>query len=101
MRLAGAGVDTGHIHQDIITVPVMQRPGLNSLLEVIRAGDVPVVTALDRLGRDTLGLLSWSGRGAAGAGHAGARPGGGGCGQPTGAGGLEWGRLKETLTGGA
>ncbi len=27
------------------------------LLEVIRAGDVLVVIALDRLGRDTLGLL--------------------------------------------
>ena len=35
----------------------MQRPGLNGLLEVARAGDVLVVTALDRLGRDTLGLL--------------------------------------------
>ena len=35
----------------------MQRPGLNGLLEVTRAGEVLVVTALDRLGRDTLGLL--------------------------------------------
>ena len=32
----------------------MQRPGLNGLLEVIRAGDALVVTALDRLERDTL-----------------------------------------------
>ena len=57
MRLTGAGVDAAHIHQDIITGTVMQRPGLNDLLEVIRPGDVLVVTALDRLGRDTLGLL--------------------------------------------
>ena len=57
MRLTGAGVNADHIHQDIITRTVMQRPGLNGLLEVIRAGDVLVGTALDRLGRDTLGLL--------------------------------------------
>ena len=57
LRLTGAGVDAAHIHQDIITGTVMQRPGLNGLLEVARAGDVLVVTALDRLGRDTLGLL--------------------------------------------
>ncbi len=57
MRLTGTGVDAAHIHQDIITGTVMQRPGLNDLLEVIRPGDVLVVTALDRLGRDTLGLL--------------------------------------------
>ena len=35
----------------------MERPELNGLLEVIRVGDVLVVTALDRLRRDTLGLL--------------------------------------------
>ena len=35
----------------------MQRPGLNGLLEIVRAGDVLVVTAQDRLGRDTPGLL--------------------------------------------
>ena len=57
MRLTDTGVDAGHIHQDIFTGTVVQRPGLNGLLEVIRAGDVLVVTALDRLGRDTLGFL--------------------------------------------
>ena len=54
---AGVGVDAGRIHQDIITGTVMQRPGLNGLLDVIQTGDVLVVTVLDRLGRDTLGLL--------------------------------------------
>ena len=87
VRLTGTGVDAANIHQDIITGTVIRRPGLNGLLEVIRAGEVLVVTALDRLGRDMLGLLRWSGRVSAGAGHAGARPGGGGGDQPTGAGG--------------
>ena len=50
LRLTGAGVDAAHIHQDIITGTVFQRPGLNGLLDVIPAGDVLVATALDRLG---------------------------------------------------
>ena len=54
MRLTGAGVNAVRIHQDIITGTVFQRPGLNGLLEVLRVGDGLVVTALDRLGRDTL-----------------------------------------------
>ena len=47
LRLTGDAAAATHIHQDIITGTVMQGPGLNSLLEVIRAGDVLVVTALD------------------------------------------------------
>ena len=43
--------------KDIITGTVFQRPGLNDLLNVVQAGDVLMVTALDRLGRDTLSLL--------------------------------------------
>ena len=54
MRLTDAGVDASHIHQHIITGTVMQRPGLNGLLNAVQTGDVLVVTALDRLGRDTL-----------------------------------------------
>ena len=57
MRLTGAGIDAAHIHQDIITGTVFQRPGLNDLLNAVQPGDALVVTALDRLGRDTLGLL--------------------------------------------
>ena len=56
--LTGAGVDAARIHQDIITGTVFQRPGLNDLLNVVQAGDVLMVTALDRLGRDT--WVSWS-----------------------------------------
>ena len=57
MRLTGAAVDAPHIQQDMTTGAMMQRTGLNSLLEVIRTGDILVVTALDRLGRDTLDVL--------------------------------------------
>ena len=57
MRLTCAGVDTAHVHQDIITGTVFQRPGLNDLLNTVQSGNCLVVTALNRLGRDTLGLL--------------------------------------------
>ena len=58
MRLAGAGVAAAaHIHQDIVTGTVMQRPGLDALLNALQSGDALVATALDRLGRDTLALL--------------------------------------------
>ena len=57
MRLTGAGFNAVRIQQDIITGTVMQRPGLNGLLNVVQAGNVLMVAALDRLGRDTLGLL--------------------------------------------
>ena len=57
MRLTGAGVAAAHIHQDIITGTVMQRPGLDGQLNDSQSGDALVVTAPDRLGRDTLGLL--------------------------------------------
>ena len=57
MRLTGASFAAAHIHQDIITGTVMQRPGLDDLLDAIQLGDALVATALDRLGRDTLGLL--------------------------------------------
>ena len=39
-RLRLAGDDDVHIHQDIITGTVSQRPGLNGLLDAIQAGDV-------------------------------------------------------------
>ena len=60
--------------------------GPECLLEVIQPGYILLLTALDRMGRDTLGLFRWSGRGSAGVGHAGPCQGGGG-GQSTDAGG--------------
>ena len=46
LRLTGAGVAAAHIHQDIITGTVMQRPGLNGLLNAVQTGDALVATAL-------------------------------------------------------
>ena len=48
MRLTGAAVAADHIHQDIITGTVMQRPGLDGLLNALQSGDALVVTAVDR-----------------------------------------------------
>ena len=57
MRLAAAGVLDADIRQDIITGAVFDRPGLNDLMDLLEPGNMLIVTALDRLGRDTLGLL--------------------------------------------
>ena len=38
---------------------VIQKPGLNGLLEVIQPGDTLLLTALDRLRRDKWGLIRW------------------------------------------
>ena len=57
MRLTAAGVLDSDIRQDIITGAVFDRPGLNDLMDLLAPSDTVVVTALDRLGRDTLGLL--------------------------------------------
>ena len=46
------------IFQDKASGAVTKRPGLNQALEAITAGDVLVVWKIDRLGRNTLGLLS-------------------------------------------
>ena len=56
-RLNLAGVENHHIYEDIITGTVFRRPGLGALLSRLDASDTVVVTALDRLGRDTLGIL--------------------------------------------
>jgi len=40
------------------TVPAARRPSFASLLSYVREGDVVVVTAIDRLGRDTVDVLT-------------------------------------------
>ncbi len=40
------------------TVAATQRPGLSELLAYVREGDVVVVVAIDRLGRNTIDVLS-------------------------------------------
>ncbi|OUJ04587.1 recombinase family protein [Acetobacter cibinongensis] len=39
-------------------VPALERPGLSSLLNQLRQGDSMVVSRLDRLGRDTVDVMS-------------------------------------------
>ena len=56
-RLLEAGVPADCIYQDIVTGTVFDWPGLSGLLERIDQGDTLVVAALDRLGRETLGIL--------------------------------------------
>ena len=56
-RLNLAGVVNQHIYEDVITGIVFRRPGLDALMSRLEARDTVVVTALDRLGRDTLGIL--------------------------------------------
>ena len=46
MQLTGASVVDARIHEDIITGTVIQRPGLNGLLNAIQPGDALVATAL-------------------------------------------------------
>lgn len=39
-------------------IPAAQRPGLSSLLGYVREGDTVIVAAIDRLGRNTIDVLS-------------------------------------------
>ena len=73
----GAGVDAAHIHEDIIMGSLIQEPGPNGCWR-FQPGYILPLTALDRMGRDTLCLFRWTGRGSSGVGHAGPCQGGGG-----------------------
>lgn len=54
-QLADAGADAGRIFTDKISGAAgSQRPGLTSLLDYARPGDIVVVTAIDRLGRSVV-----------------------------------------------
>lgn len=39
-------------------IPAEQRPAMSALLKYVRKGDTVIVTAIDRLGRDTIDVLS-------------------------------------------
>ncbi|MDO3223582.1 recombinase family protein, partial [Mycobacteroides abscessus subsp. abscessus] len=54
-QLANAGADAGRIFTDKISGAAGSlRPGLTSLLDYSRPGDIVVVTAIDRLGRSVV-----------------------------------------------
>ena len=56
LQLKACGV--GRIFEDVITGVASERPGLTAMLETICKGDTVVVAAVDRLGRDTLQVLT-------------------------------------------
>ncbi|WP_131724649.1 recombinase family protein, partial [Mycobacteroides abscessus] len=54
-QLVAAGADAGRIFTDKISGAAGSlRPGLTSLLDYARPGDIVVVTAIDRLGRSVV-----------------------------------------------
>jgi DNA invertase Pin-like site-specific DNA recombinase len=55
--LLEAGIPESRIFEDKISGKFKSRPGLDALLDVVRAGDVVTVTSIDRLGRSTLHIL--------------------------------------------
>jgi DNA invertase Pin-like site-specific DNA recombinase len=56
--LLGAGVETGHLYQDLASGKRDDRPGLAACLKALRKGDVLVAWKLDRLGRDLRHLVN-------------------------------------------
>ena len=56
--LLAAGVETGHLYQDLASGKRDDRPGLTACLKALREGDVLVAWKLDRLGRDLRHLVS-------------------------------------------
>src|SRR5947208_15991779 len=59
--LLAAGVEAGHLYQDLASGKRDDRPGLAAGLKALRRGDVLVAWKLDRLGRTTCATSStWS-----------------------------------------
>jgi DNA invertase Pin-like site-specific DNA recombinase len=56
--LAAAGVEPGHLYEDLASGKRDDRPGLTALLKALRKGDVLVAWKLDRLGRDLRHLVN-------------------------------------------
>ncbi len=56
--LQAAGVEPGRIFSDKATGKNTDRPGLDAVRVKVEAGDVVIVTRLDRLGRDTADMVN-------------------------------------------
>jgi DNA invertase Pin-like site-specific DNA recombinase len=56
--LLAAGVEPGHLYEDLASGKRGDRPGLAACLKALRKGDVLVAWKLDRLGRDLRHLSS-------------------------------------------
>jgi DNA invertase Pin-like site-specific DNA recombinase len=56
--LIAAGVDAGHIYEDMLSGTRDDRPGLAACLKALRSGDTLVVWKLDRLGRSLHHLVN-------------------------------------------
>ena len=56
--LLAAGVEPGHLYQDLASGKRDDRPGLAACLKALREGDVLVAWKLDRLGRDLRHLVN-------------------------------------------
>jgi DNA invertase Pin-like site-specific DNA recombinase len=56
--LLAAGVEPGHLYQDLASGKPGDRPGLAACLKALRPGDVLVAWKLDRLGRDLRHLVN-------------------------------------------
>jgi len=56
--LLAAGVEAGHLYEDMASGKRDDRPGLASCLKALRTGDTLVVWKLDRLGRDLRHLVN-------------------------------------------
>jgi DNA invertase Pin-like site-specific DNA recombinase len=56
--LLAAGVETGHLYEDMASGKRDDRPGLAACLKALRTGDTLVVWKLDRLGRDLRHLVN-------------------------------------------
>src|SRR3954447_15694602 len=58
--LLAAGVEAGHLYQDLASGKRDDRPGLAACLKALRRGDVLAAWKLDRLGRDLATSSTWS-----------------------------------------
>src|SRR5271165_2288204 len=55
--LLAAGIDTGHIYEDLASGSLDARPGLTACLKALRKGNRLLVWKLDRLGRSLRHLI--------------------------------------------